>query len=250
MSLESHVSPWTGDRTDRAVPDIEDSSPSNTIYLVDRPGVVQSVIVAGRLWRDRRDESYDAARVGDRVVGGDFLSRINQNLRERNGFTYGARSSFDFRRAGSSWTIGTSVHSQVTAAAVREILRELTAAATDQPLTEEEVVTARNAELSLFPQAFETPMSIVSSLAQMAVFDLPVDYFRGRRQRLERIERSAAAQVTSELTDPSRIVVLVVGDRAVVEPELRAAGWDQIRYLDPDGRSLQDAACQELSLTH
>lgn len=234
--LESRLSQWKGTRPPASAAAGATPPESNTVYLVDRPGAVQSVIMVGRLWRDRRDESYDAARIGDRVVGGDFLSRINQNLRERNGFTYGARSMFDFRRKGSTWTVVTSVQSQVTAAAVTEILRELSAAAGEQPLTEDEVFTALNAELSLMPQAFETPMSIAGALTQLALFDLPLDYFRARQLRLESIKPEPAAQLAAELTDPAQMVVLVVGDRAVVEPDLRAAGWQHVRYLDPDGR--------------
>ena len=93
------------------------------MYLVDKPGAVQSVIVVGRAWRSRSDDSYLATRIGNRVLGGDFLSRINQNLRERNGYTYGARSGFDYLRSNSRWTVQTSVRSEVTGAAVRNCLR-------------------------------------------------------------------------------------------------------------------------------
>ena len=106
------------------------------LYLVDKPGAVQSVVSVGRRWEeDRKGPRYVATLVGNRILGNDFLSRLNQNLRERNGYTYGAGSSFSYRRTGSVWAVQTSVRADATAPALKEILAELDALAGDRPFT-------------------------------------------------------------------------------------------------------------------
>ena len=120
--LESKFARWQGTAAAAVqLPPVPTGAAPETVFLVDKPGAVQSVIVVGRTWRDRKDDSYFATQIGNRVLGGDFLSRINQNLRERNGYTYGARSDFDYQRASSRWTVQTSVRREVTGAALREI---------------------------------------------------------------------------------------------------------------------------------
>lgn len=215
------------------------------IYFVDKPGAVQSVITVGRTWRQRLDPTYFATRVGNRILGGDFLSRINQNLRERNGFTYGARSGFDYHRNFSEWTVQTSVRSEVTGAALREVLNEMQGVAGDRPLTEAEVLIGRDAEGNTFPEAFETPGRIASALAQMAIFQLPDDYFAKFVEQLDAITPEQVAQAMAPLVVRDENVILVVGNREVVEPKLAEAGFTQVVYLDSDGRPAKAAAAND-----
>ncbi len=213
----------------------------DTVFLVDKPGAVQSMIVVGRTWRDRTDDSYFATEIGNRALGGDFLSRINQNLRERHGYTYGARSAFHYARTGSRWTVQTSVRREVTGAALREIISELDGIRGDRPLTEEEVATARDAELSVFPEAFETPARIARSLAQLAVFQLPDDYYQRHVTRLAATSAQEVTEALAQLADRRAVTILVVGDRQIVEPLLREAGFPRVRYLDTDGQPVRPA---------
>ena len=182
--LEEKFSNWKADASAAELPAVVQTSVAGTVYMVDKPGAVQSVIAVGRTWKDRDDESYFATRIGNRIFGGDFLSRLNQNLRQRNGFTYGARSAFRFYEHGSNWNLTTSVRSEVTGAALREIVNELRDAQGDRPLTAEEVSVARSAEISVFPQSFETPASIAGSLAQLAIYELPDDYYQELSQAI------------------------------------------------------------------
>jgi zinc protease len=238
--LESTIARWQG--TAATTPPQKPAAPqtvaADTVYLVDKPGAVQSTIVVGRTWRGRNDDSYLATRIGNRVLGGDFLSRMNQNLRERNGFTYGAQSGFDYHRASSHWTVQTSVRSEVTGAAMREIISELDAVSGDRPLTEEEVVIARDAESNTFPESFETPGRIAAALAQMAIFRLPDDYFAHFVDRLDATSPAEVAQAMSLLIERQAVVVLVVGDRQVIEPKLKEAGFKTIVFVDTDGQPL------------
>jgi len=210
-----------------------------TVVLVDKPGAVQSMIVVGRTWRGRKDDSYFATLIGNRVLGGDFLSRINQNLRERNGFTYGAHSGFDYARTGSRWQLQTSVRREVTGDALREIMTELGNISGDRPASEQEVAIARDAELSVFPEGFETPARIAGSLLQLALFQLPNDYYQQHVTRVAETQLEQVTQAMAQLADPRSVAILVVGDRQVVEPKLREAGFTRIRYADTDGQPLK-----------
>jgi zinc protease len=243
-TLEDKFAHWQGPAAPAvSLPAVSPAAPADTVFLVDKPGAVQSVLAVGRTWRDRKDESYFATLVGNRVFGGDFLSRINQNLRERNGYTYGARSDFDYSRMSSRWLVQTSVRREVTGAALREITKELDGIAMsgDEPLTEEEVLTARNAELSVFPQGFETPAHIASSLAQLAIFQLPQDYYQQHVTRLAETQPEEVIKAMTQLADRRATTMLVVGDRAVIEPKLKEAGFTRIRYLDTDGQPLRES---------
>ncbi len=126
--LEKTFGRWRNDNSGpRPRPDAKKKEQPGTIFLVDKPGAVQSVINVGRRWVDRRDPSYMATLVGNHLLGEDFLSRLNQNLREEHGYTYGAGSGFTFHRSKSVWRVATSVRTDATAPALKEILKELDA---------------------------------------------------------------------------------------------------------------------------
>jgi zinc protease len=234
--LETQLAAWKRTAVQAAPAPVPQPAVGETVFVVDKPGAVQSVLVVGRTWHDRRHDSYFATRIGNRVLGGDFLSRINQNLRERNGFTYGARSGFEYLRTLGHWTVQTSVRAEVTGAALREIFAELTAVADQRPLTEDEVRTGREAESNGFPETFETPARIAGALAQLAIYQLPDDYFDHFVDHLMSTDAAAVTQALSQLVDRATLRTLVVGDRSVIEPLLREAGFEHITYLDVDGR--------------
>jgi zinc protease len=205
------------------------------VYFVDKPGAVQSVLNVGRRWVDRSDPRYFATLLGNRVLGGDFLSRLNQNLREKNGFTYGAGSAFRFRRTGSVWMVSTQVRSDATAPALKEALGELDALAGGKPFTAEELATALDAEARSFPETFESPGSIAGILEEMARFRLPPDYLDTFLDHLQATRPADVGKAMAEVVVPKERVVLIVGDRKAVEPKLRELGFTRIRGVTPDG---------------
>ncbi|HHK42314.1 MAG TPA: insulinase family protein [Planctomycetaceae bacterium] len=236
--LERQLGAWKGRVPQDSVPPVKAKPQAQRVYLVDKPGAVQSVLMVGRRWKGRRDPDFPAARVGNRVVGGDFTSRINKNLRERNGYTYGARSGFQFLKTEGRWVLQTAVRGNVTGAALREVVGELRAFTSDRPLTEAEFVTAKKAELSSLDRAFETPSSIAGLMLQMAIFELPEDYFQRRRGELEAVDLEAARRVVSDLVPPDRQTILIVGDRKGVERQLEQAGFRDVRVLDLEGNAI------------
>jgi len=206
------------------------------IYLVDKPGAVQSVISVGRHWVDRRDPRYMATLVGNHLLGEDFLSRLNKNLREDHGYTYGARSAFHFRRSKSVWSVSTAVRADATAPALQEILKELDALAKARPMTAEEVDKARSAEARSYPEGFESPSGIASALAEIAEFGLPANYLETFLPNLDRVSLAETQQSMTEVVAPADRFILVVGDRKTVEPELAKAGFKAIKVITYDGK--------------
>ncbi len=205
-------------------------------YLVDKPGAVQSVIQVGRRWVDRSDPRYLATMIGNRILGGDFLSRLNQNLRVTNGFTYGANSGFSFRRTGSVWFVSTQVRRDATVPALKEVLAELDGLAGGKPFTAEEIGTAVQAELQSYPETFESPGSIAGILEEMAEFGLPPDYLDTFLTRLQSVKPGEVGQSMAQVLAPKDRVVLVVGDRKVIEPKLKSLGFREVRVVTPDGK--------------
>lgn len=208
------------------------------IYFVDKPGAVQSSISVGRRWVDRSDARYFATLLGNRILGGDFLSRLNNNLRERNGFTYGASSSFQYRRSGSVWGVGTQVRGDATASALKETIGELDGLSTGKPFTAEEVATAIGAEAKSFPESFESPGSIAAILNEMAEFNLPLDHMETFLGKLQSTGAEAIQKALVEVVKPEDRVILIVGDRKTVEPKLVELGFKTIVPVSVDGKPL------------
>jgi zinc protease len=206
------------------------------VYFADKPGAVQSIIRIGRLWGKRTDPEYPLLEVGNRILGADFLSRLNQNLRERNGFTYGASTGFRYLRDRGVWQAGSDVRGDATGAALREMIKEIDGVRSSSPLTSSEIEINRAALLRAFPESFETPTGIAGELGDLAEFDLPDDEWVQHQQRLQTAQSAAIQQAMNKLVDPEPRVVVVVGDRRRVEPLLKEAGFRDIRPITPEGR--------------
>lgn len=235
--LEAALGDWKGEAPKAKARAESPVKPEpGTVYLVDKPGAVQSVLSVGRRWIGRDDPRYFTTLVGNRVLGGDFLSRLNQNLREKNGFTYGAGSTFSYRQTGSVWLASTQVRADATAPALKELLDELDGLAGDRPFTNEELVVAQDSELQGYPEQFESPGTILGVLREMAEFRLPADYLATFLEKLRAIEPKEVSGAMVEVVRPEARVVLVVGDRKTIEPELKALKrFRRIVPVSPDG---------------
>jgi zinc protease len=156
------------------------------------------------------------------ILGGQFTSRLNLNLREDKGYTYGARTFFDYRRGPGPFAVSTSVQTAVTKEAIVEILKELRGIRGEVPVTDAELDFSKQAIIRGFPRSFETPEQIANRLADVVLYDLPDDYFNHYIDSIRNVTREAVADVALRYLDPSRMVILVVGDRAEIEPGLRS----------------------------
>jgi zinc protease len=207
------------------------------IHLVDKPGAVQSVLRVGRRWVDRKDPRYYPAQIGNHVFGVDFLSRLNRNLREKNGYSYGAGSTFSYRRTGSVWLANSAVRGDATAPALKEMLAELDGVAGRDPLKPEEIELGRDALMRSFPESFDDPDSIAGAIDPIVVYGLPDDYYDGYLARIRATAPDEVRKVFADLARKDDRTILVVGDRKAVEPELKKLGLE-VRVIDTEGKAV------------
>ncbi len=202
------------------------------IFLVDRPDSPQSVLRVGMVGVERATPDFFPLQILNTVLGGSFTSRLNQNLRERNGFTYGASSSFAMRRAPGPFLVSTSVQADKTGAALMEILSELEAIR--QPIPEAELEKARNYAAYSFPGQFETGTDLAARVLEMQMYGLPDSYFSEYVGRLLGVDAGAASQAAIRTLAPEAMALVVVGDARVVRPQLEALNLGPVRVLEID----------------
>jgi zinc protease len=236
--LEKAFGDWSGGE-DRAVPfpatPLERGGDDDvTIHLIHRPGAPQSELRVGRVGPARQTEDFLALELLNSALGGSFTSRLNQNLREDKGFTYGVGSAFQMRREAGPFVVATAVHTPTTADAVREILNELRAVRGDAPLTPEELARARNFASIQLIERFETSADLADRFSELALLGLPDEEWRRIAGGLRQVPAAAITEVAGRwLSGP--LVVVVVGDRDEVEAPLRALGVGPVVVYDPDG---------------
>ena len=204
------------------------------VHVVNRPGSVQSQIRVGHVGVDRAVEDYFATIVLNLILGGSFSSRLNLNLRERHGFTYGVTSSFAVRRGPGPFAVSTAVDSAVTAAAVTEIFREIESIVAAGP-NRDEVETARNYLAGVFPLRLETTGQIASRIAGMIVYGLGDDYYRRYRDRVGRVTRADVAAAARRHIRPAELCTVVVGDAGEVAGPLEKLDIGPVHVHDEIG---------------
>jgi zinc protease len=155
------------------------------------------------------------------------------NLRENKGYTYGARTSFDFRRGPGPFVLYASVQSEVTVDAILEALDELQAIRRDRPVTSAELETGRAALTRGYPRNFETAEQISRGAAQLALYDLPDDYFSTFMPRVRAVDEAAVTRVATQHIDPSRLLTVIVGDRDKVGPALARLNLGAVADVSP-----------------
>jgi predicted Zn-dependent peptidase len=209
------------------------SASQSRLALVDRPGAAQSELRIGHVAAPRSTPDYHALVLLNMVLGGQFVSRINMNLREDKGYTYGARTSFDFRRGPGPFQLQVSVQTAVTGDAIRESIAELEGICSDRPVTAAELELARAALTRGYPRNFETAEQIARSTAQLALYGLPADYFERFVPTVALLELDEVTDAARRHLDPSRLTTLIVGDRSLVEPALAPLGLGEAAALQP-----------------
>ena len=198
--------------------------PASKLVLVPRSAAPQSDLRIGHITVPRTSPDYHALMTLNLVLGGQFVSRINTNLRERKGYTYGARTIFDFRRGRGPFVLHASVQSEATADAVREALTELNAIRGDRPVTREELELGRAPLTRGYPRRFETAEQVSRAIAQLALYDLPESEFTDFVPRVLALTPDDLTRAAATHIDPSRLVTVIVGDPEKVEKPLIDCG--------------------------
>jgi zinc protease len=189
------------------------------VHVVAKPDAPQSELRVGHVGLPRTHADYFHVVVMNAVLGGLFSSRINLNLREVHAYTYGAHSAFDWRRAAGPFVVGTAVKTEVTGAAVREILLEIDRMRDDE-ITADELDLATRYLAGVFPIRYETTGAVASALAVANVYGLPDDYFSTYRDRIAAVTRADVLAAACTHIHPSALQVLAVGDTTSVERQL------------------------------
>jgi predicted Zn-dependent peptidase len=205
---------------------------SRQVYIVDKPGAAQSQIRIGWIGVPRSTPDYFALRVMNTILGESFTSRLNQNLREEHGYSYGASSRFDMRRSAGPFYAAAGVQTDKTSESLTEFFKELDGIR--KPVPVEEVEKAKNYLALLMPRNFETTGSLANSLAQMFVYDLPVDYYATYTQRIRAVTAADVQRVAEKYIQPDKFAVVVVGDRKVIEPGIKTLNLGPIKTVEID----------------
>ena len=206
---------------------------SSRIYLIDRPTAVQSEIRVGHIGVARSTEDYFALSVMNSILGGVFNSRINLNLRERHGYTYGARSQFGFRRQTGPFVVAAPVRNEVTMESVQEILAELRRIRSGD-IDQQELDDTKNYITGVFPATVQSASDVAGRLLDMELYGLPEDYFDRYRENIDSIGKEDVERVAKKYIDPERVLIVIVGNAAQVREPLGGLGYP-IHELDIEG---------------
>jgi predicted Zn-dependent peptidase len=198
--------------------------PDHRLAVIARPGAAQSELRIGHVCASRDTPDYHAMILLNMILGGQFVSRVNMNLRQDKGYTYGVRTGFDLRRGLGPFVLQTSVGTDVTAPAIRECLKELVDIRGARPATAEELAMAQASLTRGYPRGFETAQQVARGVASLALHNLPDTYFEEFVPRVEAVTQEDIARVAEQYLDPARMATLVVGDHATVAPTLATLG--------------------------
>ena len=225
----------------RPIPDADRNRPVDVVtrsaarlFIVPRAGATQSELRIGHVAVARNTPDYYALVAANMILGGQFVSRINLNLREDKGFTYGARTAFDFRRMPGPFSLQVSVQTAATARAIEESLREIAAIRGPRPASAEELALGVAALTRGYARNFETSEQIARAATQIALYDLPDDYFVNFVPQVERITTGDVTWATAEHLDPARLITLIVGDLDAVGRDLPQLGLGDPIVLSAD----------------
>jgi zinc protease len=213
-------------RRGKDVPEINVVAPAverSQIHLIDRPAAVQSEIRVGHVGVPRGTDDYFALVTMNSILGGQFTSRLNLNLREKHGYTYGARSTFAFRRQAGPFTASTAVRNAVTSESVRETISELKRLGSGD-ITDTELMFAKNYLMGVFPATVQTAAELAQRIQELELYNLPEDYFDRYRERIAAVSKDDIVAAAREYINPEKLVVVVVGKAEEVRQPLEALG--------------------------
>ena len=208
--------------------------PARHLALIHRAGAAQAELRIGQVATSGHSPDLHPLLVLNMALGGQFVSRLNLNLRERKGYTYGVRSSFDFRRGRGPFMVQTGVQTEATADAIAATLAEIRDIRDDRPVTGEEIETARHALTRGYPRSFETAGQVARACAQLALYELPDDFFSQFVPRVSAVGIEAVTDVARRYLEPQAMLTVIVGDRDKVQPTLDTAGLGVAVELEPE----------------
>src|SRR5438105_29641 len=211
---------------------------ARTVYLVDKPGAAQSVIRIGHVGVARATPDYFALQVLNTILGGAFTSRLNQNLRETHGYTYGAFSQFSAGRLAGPFVASASAVTAKTDSSLIEFLKELRRIR-DEPVPDPELAKAKAYITLGLPADFETTGAAAARFRELLVYGLPLDYFAHYAERINAVTAADVQRVARQHIDPDHFDIVVVGDKSQIEAGIKALSEGPIVYRDLWGQEVK-----------
>jgi zinc protease len=208
------------------------------VYLIDKPGAAQSEVRIGYPALARSTPDYFPVYVMNRMLGGQFTSRINLNLREKHGYTYGARSSFNFLKGVGPFTASSGIVTDKTDSALVQFLYEIDLMR-EKGMTPEELLYVKKGLIGNFALNFETPRQLAGMMQNLILYGLPDDYYSTYLQNIESVTTDDVLRVSKKYLDSSKMAVVVVGDLATIRPGIEAASIGDIIVCDTDGNPVR-----------
>lgn len=226
---------WSGAAAERAVAIDRPAQQGRAVHLVAKTDAPQSELRIGHVGIPRKHPDFFAVNVMNAVLGGLFNSRINLNLREAHGYTYGAFSSFEWRREAGPFLVHTAVRSDVTEAAAREIITEIDRMRAEA-ISVEELSLATSYLDGVFPIRFESTAAIAAALSVLALFQLPDDYYDTYRERVRQVSAQQVLEAARRHLHPEALQMVVVGDQAAVRGPLESMHFGPLNLYDVTGQ--------------
>jgi zinc protease len=226
-----------GDWPRGAAPPPSPAEPQTTgarLVLVDRPGAPQTQVRVASIGVPRATPDYESILVMNEALGGLFSSRINLNLREQHGYTYGARSQFAFRRSAGPFFVASAVQTDVTALAIAEVFKEVRRMR-EAPLTADELALAQDSLVRSLPSQFETSGRVTSSTANTFMYGLGIDYYAKIQARLAAVSVDQVRAAAERHIVLANLIVVAVGDAARIRGPLEQLNLGTVEVRDADG---------------
>lgn len=215
---------------------------TTTIYLVDKPGAAQSSVAIGLPGPARDTPDYYALEVLNTMLGGMFQSRLNADIREQKGYSYGVGSAFSYGKGPGPFEAGGDIVTAKTDSALIEFMKQLKGIRGERPITDEELQTAEDNLVQSLPQNFASVRAVNGSIGAIYLENLPQDYFQHYAANIRGVTKEDVTRVANKYIDLDHLAIVIVGDRKQIEAPLRATGIAPIVVLDVDGNPVSTPA--------
>ncbi len=235
-AIQKGLAAWTkaGDKPAFDYPKLPELQTAK-IYLVDKPGAAQSVFNIGLPGPPRNTPDFYAIQVMNTILGGMFQSRLNANIREQKGYSYGVNSSFAFGKGPGAFRAGGAIVSAKTDLALIEFMKELKGIVGEMPITDAEIKVAKDSLVQRLPQRFASSTGISDAITGIVIWNLPDDYYQTYAKNIAAVTKEDLLRVAKRYIDLNHLAIVIVGDRATIEAPLKATNIAPITIIDIEG---------------
>ena len=234
--VERVLTPWTSGGSMPSFDYPTTAAPkATTIYLVDKPGAAQSSFAIGLPGPARNTSDYFALEVLNTMLGGMFQSRLNANIREQKGYSYGVGSGFSYGKGPGPFEAGGDIVTAKTDSALIEFMKELKGIRGARPITDDELKTAEDNLVQGLPQSFSSVRAVNGSISDIFIENLPQDYYQHYAQNVRAVTKDDVTRVANKYIDVDHLAIVIVGDRKTIEQPLKNTGIAPVVVLDVNG---------------